>query len=153
MPWGYIVYSWEAQFRWPYKSLPQQILWSLISYPVTCWLHAQWRERQVSYSLSCDIVDLRYILMSFSEEKLLSPVATVTGTVRKSLRAKLKFGQMSRIFSCQEGSNCTLYFKLQVLCINVMSILWSSLWQHSSSFPHLSVSLITWMEHRNPYSS
>ena len=49
-------------------------------------------------SLSWDIVDLKYVFSLFNAEKLLSPEATVTGRVRRSLRAMLKLGYISRTY-------------------------------------------------------
>jgi len=43
-------------------------------------------------SRSCPIDDLKYVLISFSFDKLRSPLATVMGMGSRVLRAMLKFG-------------------------------------------------------------
>lgn len=102
--------------------------------------------------------------MSLSDEKLLSPEVTVTGSVTITLRAIFKFKQMSKIlliynhasqivmrYVCNEGSSCTLYLKLQVLCINIIYSLLQSAPIHSASLPPQCFSMS--MDKRNPYSS
>jgi hypothetical protein len=46
-------------------------------------------------SLSCDIDDLKYVLMSLSLEKLFSPLATESGVVNKILNENLILGYKS----------------------------------------------------------
>jgi len=45
-------------------------------------------------NLFCDMVDRKYVLVSFNLLKERSPEATVTGMVRNNLYAVIKFGQV-----------------------------------------------------------
>jgi hypothetical protein len=44
--------------------------------------------------LSCSMLFLRYVLINFSLEKLLSAVATVTGNVKNSRKAVIRAGNV-----------------------------------------------------------
>jgi hypothetical protein len=46
------------------------------------------------FSFSCDNLDLKYVLISLSLEKLLSPPATVTGMVSSIFKTITVFGTM-----------------------------------------------------------
>ncbi|GBN12393.1 hypothetical protein AVEN_48597-1, partial [Araneus ventricosus] len=46
-------------------------------------------------SRSWDMMHCRYVLISFSLEKLLSPAATVTRKIRKILKATERFGKFA----------------------------------------------------------
>lgn len=59
--------------------------------------------------LSSPNVERWYVLISFSFKKLLSPLATVTGIVHKTLKEIRIFGNKSDVFDCNRCSNTDLW--------------------------------------------
>lgn len=72
-------------------------------------------------SLSCDIHDLRYDFISFKAEKLLSPDAAVTGSVRRRCSVMLRLQYNSRSCSLYLCMYVSLYVSLNV----VQQVLWT----------------------------
>lgn len=85
-------------------------------------------------NLSSPNVERRYVLISFNFEKLLSPLATVTGIVSKTYKEIQTFGYKSDIFDHNRYPNTELgedtsFGKRVVICSNSTHrcIPWTSL--------------------------